>query len=100
MDDLAILLIWSGWRPADRFTWFLEVVPIFIISAVLLSIYRQFYFSRLVCWLMWVHAIILMVGGHYTYANVPLFNAIRDYFHLARNDYDRVGHSCRVSSRR
>jgi putative membrane protein len=90
--SLGIFLAWSGWRPADRFTWFLEVVPIFIISAVLLSIYQQFQFSRLVCWLMWAHAIVLMIGGHYTYAEVPLFNWIRDHFHLARNDYDRVGH--------
>jgi putative membrane protein len=90
--SLSVLLFWSGWQPADRFTWFLEVVPIFIGSAVLLSICHQFYFSRLVCWLMWLHAIVLMIGGHYTYANVPLFNWIRDYFHLARNDYDRLGH--------
>ena len=89
---LGILLIWSGIKPADRFTWFLEVAPIFIISAILLAIYKQFYFSRLVCWLMLAHAIVLLVGGHYTYAQVPLFNWIRDYFHLARNHYDRVGH--------
>lgn len=89
---LIISLIWSGWHPADRFTWFLEVVPIFIISAILLSIYQSFYFSRLVCCLMLAHAIILAIGGHYTYAQVPLFNWIRDAFHLARNHYDRVGH--------
>ena len=90
--SLAIMLVWSGWRPADRFTWFLEVFPIFLITAVLLSIYRHFYFSRLVCWLMWLHAIVLLVGGHYTYAEVPLFDWIRDVFHLARNHYDRLGH--------
>lgn len=89
---LAVSLAWSGWHPADRFTWFLEVAPIFIISAVLLAIYRYFYFSRLVCWLMLAHAIVLMIGGHYTYAQVPLFNWIRDAFHLARNHYDRLGH--------
>jgi putative membrane protein len=89
---LGILLIWSGLHPADGFTWFLEVAPIFIISAVLLSIYRRFYFSRLVCYLMLAHAIVLLIGGHYTYANVPLFNWIRDSFHLARNHYDRLGH--------
>jgi putative membrane protein len=89
---LAIFLIWSGRQPFDRFTWFLEVLPIFIISAILLSIYRHFYFSRLVCCLMLAHAIVLTIGGHYTYANVPLFSWIRDSFHLARNHYDRVGH--------
>ena len=89
---LALSLTWSGWQPTDRFTWFLEVLPIFVISGILLFIYRRFYFSRLVCCLMLAHAIILTVGGHYTYANVPLFNWIRDSFHLARNHYDRVGH--------
>jgi putative membrane protein len=89
---LGIVLLWSGWRPLDRFTWLLEVAPIFIISAVLLSVYRHFYFSRLVCYLMFAHAIVLAVGGHYTYACVPLFDWIRDAFHLARNHYDRVGH--------
>jgi putative membrane protein len=89
---LAIMLIWSGWRPLDRFTWSLEVAPILFISAVLLSVYRQFYFSRLVCYLMLAHAVVLAIGGHYTYACVPLFDWIRDAFHLERNHYDRVGH--------
>jgi len=70
----------------------MEVFPIFLGSAVLVSIYSTFRFSKLVCWLMWAHAIVLMIGGHYTYAEVPLFNWIRDHFHLARNDYDRLGH--------
>ncbi len=89
---LVIILAWSGWRPFDRFTWYLEVAPIFIGAAILLSIYKHFYFSRLVSCLMLVHAIILAVGGHYTYAEMPLFDWIRDFFHLARNHYDRVGH--------
>jgi putative membrane protein len=89
---VGILLVWSGLHPADRFTWILEVAPIFIISAILLSIYRHFYFSRLVCYMMVAHAIVLIVGGHYTYANVPLFDWIRDSFHQARNHYDRIGH--------
>jgi len=91
-SSLAAMLIWSGWHPADRYTWLLEVFPIFLITAILLALYRHFYFSRLVCWLMWLHAIVLLVGGHYTYAEVPLFDWIRDGFHLARNHYDRVGH--------
>jgi len=89
---VGIVVAWSGWQPADRFTWFLEVVPIFIISAILLAVYRHFYFSRLVCYLMVAHAVILAVGGHYTYAQVPLFNWVRDAFHLSRNHYDRLGH--------
>jgi putative membrane protein len=90
--SLALMLAWSGWRPTDRFTWVLEVFPILLGTAILLSIYRYFYFCRVVCWLMWLHAIALLVGGHYTYAEVPLFNWIRDAFHLGRNHYDRVGH--------
>jgi putative membrane protein len=90
--SLAVLLFWSAWHPKDLFTWFLEVVPVFIGSGVLLVLYPRFRFSRLVCWLLWAHAIVLMIGGHYTYAEVPLFNWIRDTFHLARNHYDRLGH--------
>jgi putative membrane protein len=89
---LIVILVWSGWHPLDRFTWFLEVAPIFIISAILLSIYPRFYFSRLVCCLMLAHAAVLAIGGHYTYAQMPLFDWIRDAFHLARNHYDRLGH--------
>jgi putative membrane protein len=90
--SLGMMLAWSGWHPVDRFTWLLEVMPIFVGTAILLAIYRRFYFSRLVCSLMWIHAIILLIGGHYTYAEVPLFNWARDTLHLARNHYDRVGH--------
>ena len=92
MPSFGLLLLLSGWQPMDRFTWFLEILPILVGSVVLLSISSHLQFSLLVCVLMWMHAIVLMVGGHYTYANVPLFNWIRDYFHLARNDYDRLGH--------
>ena len=70
----------------------MEVFPVLLISGILLRLYPSFRFTRLVCWLMWAHAIVLMIGGHYTYAEVPPFNWIRDHFHLARNDYDKVGH--------
>ena len=90
--SLAAIFIWSGIGCHDTFTWFLEVLPIILGTVILLSVYSKFRFTRLVCWLMWLHAIVLMVGGHYTYAEVPLFNWIRDIFHLARNDYDRLGH--------
>jgi putative membrane protein len=61
----------------------------FIILAVT---FRSFRFTRMVYWLMLMHSIILMIGGHYTYAEVPLFNWIRDIFHMSRNNYDKVGH--------
>ncbi|MCX5789922.1 MAG: DUF2238 domain-containing protein [Elusimicrobia bacterium] len=89
---LILLLGWSYVGCHDRFTWFLETAPIFIGSAFLLAVYERFRFTRLVCWLLWLHAIVLLVGGHYTYAEVPLLNWIRDAFHLSRNHYDRLGH--------
>jgi len=77
---------------ADRFTWFLEVIPVILGTMVLLAFYDSFRFSRLVCWFLCAHAIVLMIGGHYTYAEVPLFNWLRDTCHLSRNYYDRLGH--------
>ena len=89
---LSFLLVWSYVGCHDRFTWLLEVAPIFIGSAILLAVYERFRFTRLVCWLLWLHTIVLLVGGHYTYAEVPPGNWLRDAFHLSRNHYDRLGH--------
>jgi putative membrane protein len=86
------VLIWSGITPYDRLTWLLETFPAMIGAVVLVATYRRFRFSNLVYALILIHAIILMLGGHWTYAEMPLFNWIRDMFHLARNYYDRVGH--------
>jgi putative membrane protein len=88
----AAILLWSVIKPHDLFTWSLEVAPAVVGYAILLSTWKRFPFSTFACWLMWVHAIILTIGGHYTYAEVPLFNWIRDTFHTARNSYDGVGH--------
>jgi len=85
-------LIISGIGPKDRFTWWLEVAPVLIGIPLLISTYGRFRFSDLAYVLMAIHAVILVVGGHYTYAEVPLFDWIRDEFGLARNHYDRVGH--------
>jgi putative membrane protein len=85
-------LAWSAIGPHDYFTWFLEVVPALIGGAILLATFRRFRFTDLVYWLIFIHAVILMIGGHYTYAEMPLFNWLRDIFHLARNYYDRLGH--------
>ncbi len=91
---LAVTIIfgWSAIRPHDYFTWFLEVLPAFAAFAILLGTYRRFQFTTLTYTLMAAHAAILMIGGHYTYAEMPLFNWIRDAFHLSRNYYDRLGH--------
>jgi len=86
------VFIWSGWAPKDRMTWVLEVFPVILAVPILVATRRRFPLTTLVCALIAVHAMILMVGGKYTYAEVPLFNAIRDAIHGARNEYDRVGH--------
>jgi len=89
---VGLVFVWSYVGCADRLTWMLETFPVVLGTIILLFLYPTFRFSRLVCWFLAAHATVLMVGGHYTYADVPLFNWIRDHFHLARNDYDRVGH--------
>src|SRR5436305_3193352 len=91
LASFIAILIWSVIRPKDLFTWFLESFPAMIGAVILLATYRRFELTTLVYILIWMHAIILAVGGHYTYAEVPLFDWIRDAFHLSRNHYDRVG---------
>lgn len=88
---LALLAI-SGVAPYDRFTWFLETVPVMVALPLLLLSYRGFPFTPLAYRLMFLFALVLIWGGHYTYAENPLFNWLRDEFHLARNYYDRLGH--------
>lgn len=85
-------LLWSGINPRDQFTWFLEVLPALIAFAILAGTFKRFRFSNFAYLLMLLHSLVLMVGGHTTYAEVPLFNWLRDTFDLARNYYDRVGH--------
>lgn len=85
-------LVWSGISPHDYFTWFLEVLPALLGLIILAATFKKFQFTRMVYWLILIHSIILMIGGHYTYAEVPLFNWIRDAFHFSRNNYDKVGH--------
>ena len=89
---LAAVFAWSALGPADRLTWALEVFPIVIAVPLLVVTRRRFPLTTLAYVLITCHAAILMVGGRYTYAEVPLFNWIRDGLHLARNPYDRVGH--------
>lgn len=86
------LLIWSGIAPRDRLTWVLEVWPAALAAVLLTATVRRFQFSRLAYALIWCHAVILMLGGHWTYAEMPLFNWLRDFMGWQRNYYDRVGH--------
>ena len=87
-----LVLIWSGINPKDYFTWMLEVLPALIGIIILAATYNKFRLTPLTYTLILIHYIILMVGGHYTYAEVPLFNWIRDIFGMARNNYDKIGH--------
>lgn len=87
-----IALIWSGINPHDRFTWFLEVMPALVAFIILAMTFKKFRFTNFSYFIILLHTIILMIGGHWTYAEVPLFNWLRDTFDLARNHYDRVGH--------
>ena len=86
------VLIWSGINPKDYFTWFLEVLPALIGIIILAVTYNKFRLTKLAYSLILIHCIILMVGGHYTYAEVPLFDWIKNHFDLARNNYDKIGH--------
>ena len=87
-----VALIVSGIDPHDRFTWFLEVAPILIAVPILVATYRRFRLTPLAYRLIFLHALVLMIGGHYTYAEVPIGNWLRDALGLARNHYDRLGH--------
>jgi putative membrane protein len=86
------VLVWSGITPRDRFTWFLEVAPVLIGAPILVALRHRFRLTRLVYTLLWIHAIILMVGGKYTYAEVPFGFWLQDAFGFSRNHYDRIGH--------
>jgi len=87
-----IVIVWSWVGAYDRATWWLESFPALIAIVILAATCRRFRFTNLAYLLIALHASILLVGGHYTYAQVPLFNWVRDHFHLARNDYDKLGH--------
>jgi len=88
----SAVFAWSVIKPHDYFTWGLEVFPIFIALPILFFSYKKFPLTPLLYILILLHVTILMIGGHYTYAEVPLFNWLRDTFDLSRNYYDRIGH--------
>ena len=86
------VLLWSAIHPKEYFTWFLEVVPALIGLVLMAWTYRSFPLTPLLYILILIHSMVLMVGGHYTYAEVPLFDTIRDILEMERNNYDKVGH--------
>ena len=87
-----LIFIWSAINPKDWFTWVLEVLPAVIGLIIILATYRRFRLTTLVYILITMHASILVIGGHYTYAEMPFFNWLQDTFELSRNYYDRLGH--------
>ena len=89
---LLAILVWSGIRPYDRFTWVLEVLPIFAGIPLLAASQRSYPLTPLLYWLILVHAAVLAVGGKYTYANVPVGYMVQHLMGWQRNPYDRLGH--------
>jgi putative membrane protein len=86
------VFVWSAIEPKDRATWVLEVLPAVIGFALVVWCFFRYPLTPLVYFLILIHAIILIVGGHYTYAEVPLFDWFRDWFDWERNNYDKLGH--------
>jgi putative membrane protein len=86
------VLVWSGIAPKDRFTWLLEVLPVLVGVPILVASRGRFPLTPLLYRLLLLHAVILMVGGHWTYAEVPFGFWLKETFHFARNHYDRIGH--------
>jgi putative membrane protein len=86
------VLVWSAIEPKDVATWWLEALPALIAVIVMVATRRTFPLTRLLYWLALAHCVVLMVGAHYTYAEVPLFDWLQTQFGSARNNYDKVGH--------
>ena len=86
------VLTWSAIEPKQTITWWLEILPAIIGLIVLIVTYKSFPLTLLVYLLILIHCVILMVGGHYTYAEVPLFDTIGEWLGHTRNNYDKVGH--------
>jgi putative membrane protein len=87
-----VLLAISAYKPYEMATWWMEVAPVIVAIPILLATYRRFPLTPLVYTLIFVHACILILGGHYTYARVPPGFWVQDFFGFARNHYDRLGH--------
>lgn len=89
---LLLILIYTGLSTADRLTWLMEVTPVIIIVPLLLATHARYPLTPLLYTLIFFHAIILMVGGLYTYAKVPIGFDVQEWFGLSRNPYDKLGH--------
>lgn len=91
-SSVALLLALSAFNAYDMLTWWLEVAPILLVAPLLLATYRRYPLTTLLYVLLCLHAVIMIAGGHYTYARVPLGFWIQDNFELQRNPYDKIGH--------
>lgn len=89
---MTLALIVSGIAPYERGTWWLEVAPVLVAFPLIVFTWRRFSLTTLLCVLIAMHAIVLIVGGAYTYARVPFGFVLQDWFGLLRNPYDRIGH--------
>lgn len=89
---ILLLLVVSGWSPYDRATWLMEVLPVMIALPLLLVTYRRYPLTTLLYVCIFMHAVVLMIGGAYTYARVPFGFQLQEVFHLSRNPYDKIGH--------
>jgi putative membrane protein len=89
---VSVALVASGLHPHDRLTWWLEVLPVLVAAPLLVATHRSFPLTPLAYWLIAIHSLILILGGHYTYARVPLGFWMQDWFDFSRNHYDRIGH--------
>lgn len=87
-----ISLIASGWQPYDRATWLMEVIPVLIAVPVLWATHKKFPLTTLLYWCIFLHGLVLILGGAYTYARVPAGFVVQDWFELSRNPYDKLGH--------
>src|SRR6185295_12427631 len=95
---IVLTIVWllglliSGFAPYDRATWVMEVLPAMLVLPLLWATRRRFEFTVLAYWLILIHGVILMAGGAYTYARVPLGAWVQEWFALNRNPYDKLGH--------
>ena len=88
----AASLLWSGWAPHDRITWWMEVAPCFVALALMWGTRKSFELTTMVYYLILIHGLILILGGAYSYARVPLGFWMQDWFGFSRNNYDKIGH--------
>lgn len=88
----SVIMVRSSIRPHDPFVWFLEILPAVLGVFTMIIVSPHFRFTNLVTILVFIHCTILAIGAHYTYAEVPFFDRLKDIFHFERNNYDKVGH--------